>query len=72
MATEGWAHLSNSTKWHYFTADGRSLCRKWMTFQREFEQGNDASPDNCAACRKKLGEREKLPVETAREETGNG
>jgi hypothetical protein len=50
----GWHFLTNAPKWHYFMQDGRSLCGRWMTFGRVFEQGNDGSPDNCAACRKKL------------------
>lgn len=50
---EGWKWLTNSTKWHYFR-DGRSLCRRWMTFGTIFEQGNNNSPDNCKACIKAL------------------
>ena len=52
----GWGSLLTATKWHYFTVDGRSLCGRW--FARlpafELEQGNDDSPDNCAACRQRL------------------
>jgi len=47
--TEGWTYLFNSPKWHYFRG-GRSLCKRWMTFGSEFEQGNDKSPDNCKGC----------------------
>ena len=53
--TEGWGWLLNSTKWHYFLADGKSMCGKWLRLSNDDqEQGNDDSPDNCAACRKKL------------------
>lgn len=51
---EGWNWLFNSSKWHYFR-EGRSLCGKWMTLGNpEYQQGNDNSPDNCAACKRKL------------------
>jgi len=54
---EGWTWLSNSTKWHYFGQDGRSLCGKWFTFALAFETGMDEHPDNCKACVKKLQQR---------------
>lgn len=51
---EGWGFPMNSRKAHYFV-DGVSLCRKWgFFFGRFLEQGNDNSPDNCAACMKAL------------------
>lgn len=51
---EGWKWLSNSPKWHYFR-EGRSLCGKFMCFSMsDLEQGNNESPENCKACRKKL------------------
>jgi len=51
---EGWTWLINSRKWHYFV-NGRSLCGKFMLFSiPKLEQGNNNSPDNCMACRKKL------------------
>lgn len=60
--TEGWNWLVNSTKWHYFRG-GRSLCGGWLGLGlMDYEQGNDGSPDNCKACRKKL-EKEKLAAE---------
>ncbi len=61
---EGWTWLINSKKWHYFDKDGRSLCGRWLTFGREFEQGNDNSPDNCKACRREL---KKLQSQQARD-----
>jgi hypothetical protein len=51
--TEGWTYLINSPKWHYFR-HGLSLCGRWAHFGSDYEQGNDTSPDNCIACRKKL------------------
>lgn len=58
--SEGWTYLLNSRKWHYFI-NGISLCRKFMLISRpELEQGNDDSPDNCAACRKKLAKSKKI------------
>ena len=54
MSEQGWGWLSNSPKWHWFTKDGRSLCGKWFTFQKDFDPGMDNSPDNCRGCKKKL------------------
>jgi len=57
---EGWTWLINSRKWHYFR-DSRSLCGKFALFDPmsgDLERGNDDSPDNCAACKRKL-EKEK-------------
>ena len=52
---EGWAYLLNARKWHYFKADGRSVCGKWMRLGISgAEQGNNDSADNCVACRRKL------------------
>lgn len=50
---EGWHRPGNSRKWHYYR-DYRSLCgATLMFFSGPFEQGQDDSPDNCAACRRK-------------------
>jgi hypothetical protein len=51
---EGWSYLINATKWHYFKADGKSLCGRWLILGGKREQGNDDSADNCKACRRKL------------------
>lgn len=49
---KGWGLPLNSNRWHYF--DGAtSLCGKWI-YGGHLEVGNDDSPDNCSACRKKL------------------
>jgi hypothetical protein len=56
----GWTWLHNSKKWHYFV-EGRSLCNGFMLFKHPsegYQHGNNTSPDNCAACRKKLEKRE--------------
>jgi len=53
---EGWTWLANSSRWHYFR-DGRSLCGKFMLFadpDEGYESGQDESPDNCAACKRKV------------------
>lgn len=53
---EGWAFPGRSRKAHYMV-DGMALCRAWGFYYGPLEQGNDASPDNCTACIKKLAER---------------
>jgi len=55
--TEGWG-FPRSRKAHYFV-DGMSLCNKYGFYRGSLEQGNDDSPDNCAACRRKLAKRKK-------------
>ena len=59
MADTGWTNFGGqSRKWHYIGEDGRSLCGKWAAWTRgPFEQGMDESPDNCAACRRRLAKR---------------
>jgi hypothetical protein len=62
MAAEnwsGWVKMENSRKWHYFASgdnDMTSLCGKFMMLRKPaiIEEGNDDSPDNCSACRRKL------------------
>lgn len=57
MTQEGWSPLDNSRKWHYFV-DRRSLCGSWAIMGKtELKQGDDDSPDNCAACKRKLAKR---------------
>ena len=53
---EGWTWLTNSRKWHYFKGSRRSLCGRFLLMGKmdDLEEGNDDSPDNCAACRRKL------------------
>ena len=55
----GWWWSPNSRKAHYFDNDGRSVCRKFMVLivdvlRREAQDTGDESPDNCAACKKKV------------------
>ena len=53
----GWACPANSRKWHFFGPDKMSLCRKWaMPFSslNQLEPEDGYSPDDCAACRRKL------------------
>jgi hypothetical protein len=51
---EGWGRPAGSRKWHYFTGDGMSLCRKYGFYLGCVEQGNDSSSENCAECKKIL------------------
>jgi len=53
---EGWGFPRLSKKAHYFV-DTMALCRKWGFYTGPLEQGNDKSPDNCAACMKALAKR---------------
>lgn len=50
---EGWGKPLESRKWHYFV-DSRSLCGSWGFYFGALEQGKEASPDNCAACKKRF------------------
>ena len=44
----------NSSKFHYVTATGRTLCGKWAYLGKgELEKGRDDHSDNCAGCRRK-------------------
>ncbi len=63
---EGWNYLINSPKWHFFKADGRSLCGRWLTFARDHHASGDDSPDNCAACKKKVVKLREQAATTAR------
>lgn len=49
----GWGWPINFNKAHYFKeGEAVSLCGVMYSGSRE--QGNDASPDNCAGCKRKL------------------
>lgn len=57
---EGWTWTHGSRRWHYYRGL-RSLCGKMMLLCHPsdgYETGNDHSPDNCAACRKKIEAKE--------------
>lgn len=66
MEKEGWTWLTSARKWHYFRFDRRSLCGKHLFLGdlSALETGNDGSPDNCAACRRKLEKLTVSPEET--------
>lgn len=53
---EGRGFPGGSKKAHYFV-DSMSLCRRWGFYYGSLEQGNDDSPDSCAACMRKLAKR---------------
>lgn len=54
--TEGWGWPANARKAHYYI-EGRSLCAKWAFFG-SLSLKNDASPDNCAECKRQKAKRD--------------
>lgn len=64
---EGWGKPGLARKWHYFVK-ARSLCGGWIFWSHNLEQGNDNSPDNCAACKRKLA---KLREKESKEQNGD-
>lgn len=56
---EGWG-FPGTSKAHYFV-NATSLCRRWGFYFGPLEQGNDNSPDNCAACMKGLVKKKAKP-----------
>ena len=53
----GWSFTGR--KAHYFDSVGNtSLCGKWVYYRGPMEIGNDNSPDNCLACKRKLARRQ--------------
>lgn len=52
---EGWGFPELSKKAHYFV-EGRSLCGRWA-YTGALEPAALASPDDCAACTRKLTKR---------------
>jgi hypothetical protein len=59
---KGWALLGNSRKFHYYRADSRSACGKYLAFLAPDEafttDDGTLTPnsDDCAGCWKKLPE----------------
>lgn len=56
---QGWGDPEpwrSTSKYHFFTKDGRSLCGKYGRFAGlpEVYDENDNSEMNCAACKKKI------------------
>ena len=56
----GWNWIHNSPKWHYFV-EGHSLCGRWFSLglgnSCDDDPATDNSPDNCAACKRKIVKR---------------
>lgn len=57
MADTGWGNprpLDSRSKFHYYGADGRSLCGRYgrVAHLPEVEEGMDDHHDNCAACKR--------------------
>lgn len=60
--TTGWGSLVNARDAHYFEADGRSLCNRWLAFgtpiwESNQELGTEPTPGTCKTCWKKLAAR---------------
>jgi hypothetical protein len=53
VPSEGWGWPLLARKAHYFR-DHRSLCGRWWYTGELDDPGPQASPDDCAACQKKL------------------
>jgi len=56
IPTEGWAWPGAARKAHYFTNDGRSLCRKWFytgPLDKDQKMGDQPLPDDCVPCWRK-------------------
>ncbi len=56
MNKQGWTWFTNAKKRHYFV-DKLILCGRYALFthpQDGYETDNNNSPDNCAACKRKL------------------
>jgi len=53
--TEGWTWHLGGRKWHYYR-NKRALCGGVLMLihpSEGYEQGNDSSPENCTACKRK-------------------
>ena len=57
MEMNGWFKGYNMEKFHYMV-DGKSLCKKWMTFSGDLDPDTDgpAQKDDCKTCYKKRQE----------------
>jgi hypothetical protein len=55
---EGWAMPANARRFHYYGADSRSLCGRWVILggQREADTGRDGTED-CAECARRMRKR---------------
>lgn len=56
---KGWAFSANSRKAHYYDAEARSLCGKWVRLfgGDTYKPETGPSPDDCAGCRRRLDTR---------------
>lgn len=55
---EGWTWHIGGRKWHYYR-DYRAVCGGMMLLvhpSEGYQLGNDESPDNCAACKRKISD----------------
>ncbi|HHM5290176.1 TPA: hypothetical protein ACRMRV_002531 [Pseudomonas aeruginosa] len=48
----GWAQPGAARKVHFFTSDGRSLCKRWLYFGKTYNEIH-ALEVTCAVCEKK-------------------
>ncbi|HGT1775889.1 hypothetical protein [Pseudomonas phage vB_Pa-PAC8] len=48
----GWAQPGAARKAHFFMADGRSLCKRWLYFGKTYNE-IPALEVTCAVCEKK-------------------
>ena len=60
---EGWGSLGNVRDAHYFTADGRSLCRRWLSLDDPRWESNQSlgtmpTAGTCKTCWKKRAKQE--------------
>ncbi|QRU18700.1 hypothetical protein I6K36_24100 [Klebsiella pneumoniae] len=54
----GWARPINANKHHFFLeGEVTSICGRWMYFGIDREPDMFESPDDCAACRRKVNKR---------------
>lgn len=62
---EGWGSVTNARDAHYFAADGRSLCKRWLAFSPRWEAnqelGNAVTQGTCKTCWKKRAKQEAKP-----------
>ncbi|QJB23087.1 hypothetical protein goonie_84 [Pseudomonas phage goonie] len=48
----GWAQPGNARKVHFFSADGRSLCKRWLYLGKTYSELPDLEI-TCSICEKK-------------------
>jgi len=55
MSTEGWGVVRPGDRRAHYYRDMTALCRRVGFYNGPLEPNTKASPDDCAACRKRLG-----------------